>query len=57
LIADGGAKQTGDIAKAIYFGADFVMMGKMLASTDLAAGDCYNYNKEKLVVKDKIDCL
>jgi IMP dehydrogenase len=48
LIADGGCKATGDIAKAVYFGADFVMLGKMLASTDLACGSCYNKNKEKL---------
>ena len=55
LIADGGCKTTGDIAKAIYFGADFVMMGKMLASTDLACGDCYNKKKEKLFNNIKIE--
>ena len=49
LIADGGCKQTGNIAKAIYFGADFVMIGKMLASTDLGTGACFNQDKEKLV--------
>lgn len=48
LIADGGASHTGDIAKAVYFGADFVMMGKMLASTDLSGGACYNKQKELL---------
>ena len=42
LIADGGCRYSGDIAKAVYFGADFVMMGKMLAATDLATGACYN---------------
>lgn len=42
IIADGGVKYTGDIAKAVYFGADFCMMGKMLASTDTALGNCYN---------------
>lgn len=46
LIADGGCKYTGDIAKAIYFGADFVMLGKMLASTDLASSRCYNEKQE-----------
>lgn len=55
LIADGGCKATGDIAKAVYFGADFVMMGKMLASTDLACGSCYNKNKEKLKSNIKIE--
>jgi IMP dehydrogenase/GMP reductase len=48
LIADGGCNHTGDIAKAIYFGADFVMMGKMLAATDLAEGICYNKFQEAI---------
>lgn len=48
LIADGGVKYTGDIAKAVYFGADFTMIGKMFASTDLGLGACYNINKIKL---------
>lgn len=52
LIADGGAHHCGDIAKAIYFGADFVMLGKMLAATDLAEGKCYNkFLKE---IKDEV---
>lgn len=56
LIADGGCKSTGDIAKAVYFGADFVMLGKMLASTDLACGGCYNKNCKLLkVVKQPIN--
>ncbi len=49
LIADGGVKCTGDIAKAIYFGADFVMIGKMFAATDCACGTCYNKNKEEII--------
>ena len=48
LIADGGIKYVGDIAKAIYFGADFCMIGKLLASTDLALGKCYNKNLKEL---------
>jgi GMP reductase len=32
IIADGGVKHTGDIAKAIVGGADFVMVGGMFAS-------------------------
>lgn len=55
LIADGGANHIGDIAKAIYFGADFVMMGKMLAATDLAEGKCYNAAKELLDNSNIID--
>jgi len=39
LIADGGIKQTGDVAKAIAAGADAVMMGNMLAGTEESPGD------------------
>lgn len=45
IIADGGVKHPGDMAKAIAFGADFIQTGRMFASTDLAPGDCYDRNK------------
>ena len=48
IIADGGMSKIGDIAKAISFGADLCMSGKMFAATDLAPGDCYDINKELL---------
>jgi IMP dehydrogenase len=46
IIADGGVKHPGDIAKAMAVGADYVMLGGMLASTSMGAGDCYDKNKE-----------
>ena len=43
LIADGGIKQTGDIAKALGAGADSVMLGNMLAGTNESPGDTIIY--------------
>ncbi len=39
LIADGGIKQTGDIAKAIAAGADSVMIGNLFAGVEESPGE------------------
>ena len=39
IMADGGCQSAGDVAKAFGAGADFVMLGGMLAGHDESAGD------------------
>lgn len=47
IIADGGIRLNGDIAKSIAFGADLVMVGSLLAGHDENPGDILTINGEK----------
>ena len=39
IVADGGIRTPGDVVKALAFGADFVMIGGMLAGTEYTPGE------------------
>ncbi len=41
IVADGGIRSSGDIVKALAFGADFVMIGGMLAGTEPTPGEVF----------------
>lgn len=47
IIADGGIKTTGDMVKAYAAGADFVMIGSMLAGTKETPGETFSSNSGK----------
>ena len=46
IIADGGIRSAGDVAKSIACGADMVMLGGMLSGTDESPGEVVNGMKK-----------
>lgn len=51
ICADGGCRRPGDVAKAFGAGADFVMMGGMIAGTDECEGEWVIADGEKQAMK------
>ena len=51
ICADGGCKRPGDVAKAFGAGADFVMLGGMLAGTDECEGEWVTADGQKQSMK------
>lgn len=49
IVADGGIRTSGDIVKALAFGADFVMIGGMLAGTEPTPGEVVTNNEGKKI--------
>lgn len=49
IVADGGIRTSGDIVKALAFGADFVMIGGMLAGTAPTPGEVFTNSAGKKV--------
>lgn len=48
IVADGGIKNSGDIVKALAAGADFVILGSLLAGTTQSPGEVFYENGHKL---------
>jgi IMP dehydrogenase len=54
-VADGGIRNPADVVKALAFGADFVMVGSILAGTRPTPGDVVEYNGSKSKIYRGLD--
>jgi IMP dehydrogenase len=54
VIADGGMRTAGDIAKAIGAGAHLVMLGGMLAGTEESPGEIVYFTESRQTTKDEL---
>ena len=54
IVADGGIRTPGDVVKALAFGADFVMVGGMLAGTEPSPGKIV-HKLDKHIIKEALD--
>lgn len=50
VVADGGIRNSGDVAKALVAGADSAMMGSVLAGTDESPGEKIIYEGRQFVI-------
>jgi len=55
IVADGGIRTPADVVKALAFGADFVMLGGMLAGTGPTPGEVSEENGERFKVHRGLD--
>ena len=53
IIADGGLRTHGDIAKSIRFGATMVMIGSLFAASEYQKGEHKNVEGKKMFVEHK----
>lgn len=51
IVADGGIRSSGDIVKALAMGADYVMLGSLLAGTSDTPGDTHKHPDTGMLYK------
>jgi IMP dehydrogenase len=55
IVADGGIRTPGDVVKALAFGADFVMIGGLLAGTEQTPGEVIESNGKEFKIYRGLD--